>query len=416
MTSLTHLLKHLVYCVAMVAFCMACFVPLSYARGRKASVNIVGVNKIAVNKVSIDKVWVRQTFRKNGPLVSALQPVRAVFVGRDLVVQGNRINGVHAYTRKWGKKRWSLWVKGGVAGDLLFVPSDISGERKKSAKSKKENKKYRGYLIFGGADGFIYAVFAQTGQVFWKQFIGSAMFSQPVLHKNRIYIAQVGKLYCLKARTGEVVWTYRVRLKKPEFIVEGIATPLVTPQWIYFKSGDGVLSALNHKGRRRWKVSLSRKEDRFTSALSAPVMGKLCLYSAGFESGLYCLNKNTGAVIWKTTMGSHGDVVLDGNRLFYPTSNGKVLALDQKSGKKIWEHQVPHSIATDLSLYKHYLVYGEFSGALRLLSKKDGALQGAFFFGKGLSAKPLVSLADKALYFISNYGWLYKVSISLKQV
>ena len=109
--------------------------------------------------------------------------------------------------------------------------------------------------------------------------------------------------------------------------------------------------------------------------------------------------------------GSHGDALLSGTKLFYPTSDGHILALDQKSGKQVWIYKTPRSIATNLILYKGILIYGEYSGALRFLSHKTGKSQGAFFFGKGLSAHPVLSPARSMLYFMSNYGWLYKIQL-----
>ena len=353
-------------------------------------------SSLTPQKVRVKKQWVRAAFTKDGPLTGVLQPLRPVYVPGSklsqtgLVVQGNKINGLQAYSTLKGRKKWQVNIKGGLAGDVL-----LAGMR----------------LFFAGADGFVYSLSASTGQVYWKQYIGSSVMSRPVLRKNNLYIAKPDKLYCLNARTGGELWSYSHRLKKSDFIVEGVSAPLAQGGFIYFKTSGGTLIALNYQGRRRWIKRLSRPEDRFTSALSAPVMGKVCLYSAGFESGLYCLNKKTGRTIWKTAAGSHGSAVLAGSRLFYPTSQGHVLALDQKSGEIIWKHKVKRSIAGDLALYKNTVVYGEFAGGLKFLSQKTGREMGSFFFGRGLSAQPLVRSASAALYFMSNYGWLYKLKI-----
>ena len=128
-----------------------------------------------------------------------------------------------------------------------------------------------------------------------------------------------------------------------------------------------------------------------------------------FESGLYCLNKKTGKTIWKTDTGSHGDILLSGSRVFYSSHNGKIIALDQKSGKELWSHKVNKSIATSPVSYKNMLVYGEYSGALYFISKGTGKPLGSFSFGTGMSAPPVISEADSELYFMSNAGWLYKL-------
>ena len=340
-------------------------------------------------EIAIKKVWIRETFSNAHLAANVLQFIPPVLTDK-LVIQANTVNGLQAYTREKGKKKWEFKVRGGLGSKLL-----LAGEQ----------------LFFGGVDGFVYALLAKTGGQQWKHYIGSASTSLPVLFRRRLYIADPARLYCLNAKTGKVLWTYSVPVKNPDFVVAGVAPPLVTAKLIYFKASDGTLTALNHQAKRKWKRILSHSKDRFTSALSKPVMGKFCLYSAGFESGLYCLNKWSGKVVWRASFGSHGDPLLFGEYVFYPTSEGHILALDQKSGKQIWIHKVPHSIASNLTIYKKYLIYGEYSGALRFLSRRTGLLQESFYFGKGLSARPLLSPANSMLYFISNHGWLYKLSL-----
>ncbi len=349
------------------------------------------------NKTTVvaKKVWIKETFLKDFTRPSAFQPIKPVLTNSGLLIQGNRVNGLNAYTLKRGKRKWFFPVKGGLTGDVLAKDD---------------------FLFFGGGDGFIYGLYLSTGQVLWKSYIGAIHVSQPTLKNGYLYFATVNKMYCLNAKTGERVWTYTAQIEPAEFTIEGIARPLVQGSnktaRIYFKSSDGSLMALNAKGQLKWKRKLSQS-NRFTSALSAPVMGKRCLYSASVESGLYCLNKKTGKTIWKNSFGSHGELLLFGPFLFYSTSDGKILALDQKSGKQIWSHKLNKKVATSPVLYKDFLIYGEYSGALRFISRKTGKAIGDFAFGSGMSVSPVVSVLNSELYFFSNAGWLYKLKLLL---
>ena len=345
-------------------------------------------------KVSVlsKKVWMRETFSKDFTRPSILQSIKPVLTKEDLLVQGNKVNGVSVYTSKQGKRKWLFPIKGGVAGDIL-----VSGE----------------FVFFGGSDGFLYALYLKTGRVLWKYYTGLTGISAPVVRGSNLYFASASKIYCLNIKTGENIWTYSTQIKPTEFTVEGVAAPLIGNKFIYFKVSDGSLIALDFKGRLKWKHTLSNSGSRFTTAFSSPVMGKVCLYSSSLESGVYCLNKKTGKVIWKTDVGSYGDLLLDGSRLFYSTHDGKVLALDQKSGKQIWSHDVPESIATSPVLYKDILIYGEYAGVLRFISRSTGEELHSFPFGNGMSAPPVLSEATSELYFISNAGWLYKMRLKM---
>ena len=343
------------------------------------------------SRIVVQKIWIRETFPKDWTRPSIGQSIKPVLSAQGLLIQGHKSRGLIAYTSDRGKKKWFFPVKGGLAGGVL-----ADGP----------------LLFFGGADGFMYALQAKTGQVVWKHYTGLTTVSRPVQKGQYLYFASPDRLYCLNKKTGKNLWTYSAVSTPGQFIVEGVASPLPGSSLVYFKVSDGSLTALDFRGRLKWKKKLSDTGSDFTSAVSGITMGKVCLYTASLQAGLYCLNPKTGKTIWKTSVGSHGDVLLSGSRLFYPSQDGRVLALDQKSGKLIWSHRVPHSIATSLVLNRDMLVYGEYRGALRFISRQTGEELGHFAFGQGMSVEPAVSALDSALYFISRAGWLYKITSS----
>ena len=337
--------------------------------------------------VAVQKIWIRETFPKDFTRPSVGQSIKPV-LSAGLLIQGNKVNGLSAYTTNKGKKKWFFPVRGGLSGGVLGKGP---------------------HLFFGGADGFMYALHAKTGKILWKHYTGLTTISTPVKKGPDLYFASPHKLYRLNGKTGESLFTYPTQTTPGKFIVQGVASPLISDSLVVFKTNEGTLIALDSKNRLKWKKKLSDSHRDFTSASPGIIMGHVCLYTASLQEGLYCLNKKTGRTIWKNTVGSHGDVLLFGSLLFYPSQDGRILALDQKSGKQIWSHQAPNSIATSLVSYQDMLVYGEYTGALRFLSRETGKELGYFAFGGGMSAPPAVDVMDSALYFISRAGWLYKV-------
>ena len=341
-------------------------------------------------KVSVKKIWIRETFLKDFTRPSVLQSISPVLSSSGLLIQGNKVNGLSVYTMDKGEKKWFFPIDGGVSGGVLLV-DDL--------------------IFFGGADGYIYSLQLKTGQLLWKQHVGLTHISKPLVYENYLYFASSNKIYCLNKKTGENVWTYSAQVRSSEFTLEGIAEPLISDSFIYFKVSDGSLIALSLQGKLKWKREFTHSA-RFASASSTPVIGKVCLYSADLESGIYCLNKKTGKIIWKVPIGSHGNILLSDSYLFYPTSDGKIIALDQQSGKQIWSYKLHQSISTSLVLYKNVLIYGDYSGDLRFISKQNGKELGFFPVGSGLSASPVFSYSVKpSIYFISNSGWLYKLHL-----
>ena len=47
-----------------------------------------------------------------------MQPIHPVLT-ETLVIQGNKVSGIRAYTRNNGKMHWDFKIKGGLAGSIL---------------------------------------------------------------------------------------------------------------------------------------------------------------------------------------------------------------------------------------------------------------------------------------------------------
>lgn len=344
------------------------------------------------NAFKVKKLWIRQTFVKDFSRPLVVQNIKPVITSQGLVIQGNKINGIKAYTSKQGKTKWFFKVKGGLAGGVL-VSKNI--------------------VFFGGADGFIYALYLKTGRLFWKKHIGLTLISTPVIKKNKLYFSSTYKIYCLNKNNGYFLWTYSTQLQTSEFINDNVASPTIGKSVIYMGS-DSYFMALDFKGRLKWKQKISYINTGLSAVTAASVIGKVCVYFSHAKAGVYCLNKKTGNIIWKTNNGSHEKVLLVGSDLFYSSSNGYIFSLDQKSGKQNWMHKVFKSIATAPIIYNSVLIYGEYLGALRFISKKTGNSLGDFAFGRGMSATPVIHPPKEELYFMSNYGWLYNIKLISK--
>ena len=338
----------------------------------------------------LKKVWIAETVPQPFKTKPAVHNIAPVLAG-NLVVQGNKEQGVGAYDVLSGQKKWFFPLKNGVSGGLTV--------HKKS-------------LFFGSAEGFMQALDVQKGRLLWKHYTGEILSSAPLWHKGVLFFAAPGKLYALNAKTGKELWTHTVRLFKSEFFVKDMASPQVQAPYVYFKPGEGSLRAVNiSQGRKRWSRKLSLPNKTFASAGSVIRLGKMCLYTAAADEGLYCIHKKTGNILWQSPLASHGDILLSGSLLFYPSIDGQILALRQKTGKTKWKHKTKEKPAGGLVLYKNTLIYTTYSGNLYFLSKETGEEIASQTLVKNLSAKPLLYSLNSQLYLFSDFGWLYQLKL-----
>lgn len=338
-------------------------------------------------QLTLKKVWVRPTtassdvgYRKNVRMSPLLL--------KDRIIQGNAYDGLVAVHRDTGNVLWRLPVRGGVEGGATVV---------------------KDRLFFGGNDGQFYSVSASTGSVFWSVPVSAETLAAPLIEDGIVYFLTGNNvLHALDASEGKEVWLYS-RVDSQNFSIRGASTPTIKNGVVLLGFSDGYLVALDAKtGSIKWESALN-KNKRFRDIDSTPVVDGEFVYVTGYDSHLYCVRLQTGELVWKAEPGGFGSVLVDGDKLYYSSSKGEVLAIEKKSGNPVWKYKLSEGIATSPILFKDYLVIGESHGAVRFLSLKDGVSAGHVSPGHGLFSPITVDEAKNELYFISNSAFLYKL-------
>ena len=127
-------------------------------------------------------------------------------------------------------------------------------------------------LYFGGDDGNVYAVDAETGRQIWKRATAGPLSATPAVASGAVYVGSYdGKFYALNAQTGAMKWKFATGGER-RFEAKGLhgmqpknqtmadpfdvflSSPVVANGAGYFGSGDGHLYALDaSSGELRWK-------------------------------------------------------------------------------------------------------------------------------------------------------------------
>lgn len=339
--------------------------------------------------LNLKKDWVRKTYletdigyRKNVRMTPLLL--------KDRVIQGNANDGIVAFNRESGNLLWRINVTGGVEGGVSVV---------------------KDRLFFGGNNGLFYSASVSTGAVLWTVPVRSESLAAPLLEDGVVYFLTGNNvLHALDANDGHELWIYS-RIDSQNFSIRGASAPTFKNGFILIGFSDGYLVSLNAKsGSLNWETLLN-KNKRFRDIDSTPVVDDEYVYVTGYDSHLYCVNFKSGELIWKTEPGGFGQVLIQGNRLFYSSSKGEVLAIEKKSGNPIWKYKLDEGIATSPNLYKNYLVFGESNGSLRFLNLENGLDVGHLMPGHGIFSPIAIDEKNDELYFQSNSALLYKVQV-----
>lgn len=309
-------------------------------------------------------------------------------IAANILVQANSQTGIAAFDLdKNLSPMWSLKIPNGVEPSLTSI---------------------RNRLFFGASDGNLYCVDINTGEILWKFTANSEILSKPVLDgEGHLYVLSGSNvLYSLDATDGRQVWAYS-RQDTSNMTIRGGASPAIDGDRIYAGFSDGTLVALAlSSGAPQWEIQLN-KNKRFKDIDATPMVTGSSVIVSGYDDRLYSLSKINGQVQWKTEKGGYAPVVIEDDKIYYPTSTGEIQALELSTGKLIWERKNVRGLSTEIQIWDDFLIYGESAGDLLIIDKKNGFKRFSFEPGRGVFATPTLDKKNRMIYFVSNEANLY---------
>jgi serine/threonine-protein kinase len=157
-----------------------------------------------------------------------------------------------------------------------------------------------GLLYCVSAEGYIYALDAQTGSEQWHFKAAGSIFVQPVVSDGLVYIAshQKSLFYALDAKTGLERWKFKAkemnsRSKNSVFFSPFPSSPLVANGVVYFGSGHRYVFALDSKtGVEKWRFKM------YDYIFVTPIIINDLIYIASVNGLIWAIDIQTGIKKW----------------------------------------------------------------------------------------------------------------------
>ena len=186
---------------------------------------------------------------------------------------------------------------------------------------------YDGQLIYGGsADGNLYAIRKDTGEIVWAYKNGAAFFSKPIFSGQRLYLGdEAGYLLAFDKLTGTPLWRYQTRgpLRLSIALLDGT---------IYLGSTDNYVYAINEvDGTLRWRV-------RTGAGIQSVLPTEKGIVVTSLDNFVYCLSDQKGYKLWKRRMPGRVASQPLANRdsvLLAPLAGDECVILNLDDGKKV---------------------------------------------------------------------------------
>jgi len=126
-----------------------------------------------------------------------------------------------------------------------------------------------------------------------------------------------------------------------------------------------------HTGKEKWKFELG------ASISGAPTYydGKIFIGQQGGEDEFYCLDAETGAVIWGTNLDwVWGSAAASDGMIYVPGIDGYAWALDASNGHVVWKHPFAMSVCSEPAVEGEIVIFGSWDNYLKAFNKKTGEL------------------------------------------
>lgn len=347
---------------------------------------------------NLDIVW-RRSIGKGSSTKSALTtpPVASETTIYTLdstqTVRASRLdNGAQVWSErlKGVSKRDKSAIGGGlaVAGDVLVVAS--------------------GY-------GYVTALDAATGAQKWRRDLGAPMTGSPTINDGRIFVSSNNnEVYAINLADGATIWSDQAISESARVLgsssVAAVEDFVIAP----FSSGE-VIAYLAANGRRLWTDALAQA-GRFTPISeindigSRPVLGAGLVFASSQSGTTVAIDGRSGARVWTAAVGSTRAPALAGRFLFVLGTENQLACLDAATGEAYWvvqlrQFQDEKEKKKRLSYSAPIVASGRVilvssRGELQAFSTQDGTQTGSLKLGDTVYIEPIA--AQGRLYVLTD--------------
>jgi outer membrane protein assembly factor BamB len=266
--------------------------------------------------------------------------------------------------------------------------------------------------------GDVYALNAKNGLVKWKCPLLKPLRAAPTVADNRVYVVSIdNEINALDGSSGEILW-HQSGIAESATLM-GASNPAV--------EGDGVIVAYNsgeiydlrvQNGRSSWSYALTTPTQ--VGALPAiadirglPVIDHGRVYAISHSGRMAAIEQRSGDRIWEADIGGIDTPVVAGDTVFVYGGENQLMALTRESGRVMWIQQLakradPKDNDSDRVVWTGPVLTNErlwmvnSLGQLASFSPNDGSPIDTITLGKPMYLSPIV--ANHTMYVVMDNG------------
>ena len=242
---------------------------------------------------------------------------------------------------------------------------------------------HHGNSVFVGAsEGLVMRLDAASGSEIWRAPVSGEVLSAPQ-GDGRYVVAQTydGKLMGFDYETGEVRWTYTSDV--PVLTLRGTGTPMILGDNAIAGFADGKVVAINlRSGNVAWEVRVAIPQGRSEIERIVDIDGSMAvqgneLYVASYQGRLAAIDTRSGRRLWQRNVSSVSGVGVGFGNVYVADDDGTVSAFLRNGQGVRWQNiDLGFRDLSRPTPVSSYVAVVDFEGYLHLLSQVDGEIVG----------------------------------------
>ena len=263
-------------------------------------------------------------------------------------------------------------------------------------------------LYLGGADGSVLQVSATDGVVEWEAAVSGEVLAAPAVSDDWVVVQTYdGKLLGFQPGSDEPSWTFTSDV--PVLTLRGTSTPILVGGNAIAGFGDGKVVAVDvNSGNVSWESRVgvpqgSSEIDRIVDIDGAMTQQGIELFVASYQGRVAALDSRTGRKLWQQNVSSVTGTHVGFGNVYVADVDGTLSAFLRTGQGVRWQNiELGYRQLSRPTPVSSYVATVDFDGYLHLISQVDGQIVGRAKIGGDAARADMIADSGRLIIFADN--------------
>ena len=263
-------------------------------------------------------------------------------------------------------------------------------------------------LYLGGADGSVLQLSADDGVVKWEAAVSGEVLAAPAVSDDWVIVQTYdGKLLGFQPGADEPAWIFTSDV--PVLTLRGTSTPMLVGGNAIAGFGDGKVVAVDvNSGNVSWESRIgvpqgSSEIDRIVDIDGAMTQQGIELFVASYQGRVAALDSRTGRKLWQQNVSSVTGTHVGFGNVYVADVDGTLSAFLRTGQGVRWQNiELGYRQLSRPTPVSSYVATVDFDGYLHLLSQVDGQIVGRTKIGGDAARADMIADSGRLIIFADN--------------